>query len=134
MAIDVRNGTDQSVTHLVTGIVSDLQDLIKQQLALFRSEVRNDVQKAREAAIPLIIGLSFAMVGAGLLVLMLVHLLHWATPIPMWGCYAIVGAGSMLLGGALYYGGMKKLESIHPLPEESAQALKENVQCLMNPK
>jgi uncharacterized membrane protein YqjE len=134
MATDIRNGTDQNVTDLVTGIVSDLHDLIKQQLALFRSEVRNDLHKTKEAAIPMLIGVAFALAGAGLLVLMLVHLLHWATPIPLWGCYAIVGVASWLVGGALYFGGRKKLESIHPLQEESAQALKENVRCLMNPK
>jgi hypothetical protein len=65
---------------------------------------------------------------------MLVYLLQGATAIPLWGCYGLVGLVSAVVGGILTYVGMTKLESFNPLREESANALKENVQCLMNPK
>jgi len=34
----------------------------------------------------------------------------------------------------LFYAGKKRLDSFNPLPDQSVQALKENVQCLTNLK
>jgi hypothetical protein len=122
------------VTSLVTGIVSDVQELLGQQLALFKRELESDLSKTRDAALTLLVGLGIAGVGAGMLFLMLVHLLHWATDIPLWGCHGLVGGGLALVGGALFYAGKKKFDTFNPLPDESVHALKENVQCLMKPK
>jgi len=135
MATDVQNANGASLTSLLTGIVSDLQDLIKQQLALFRTEVTSDVHKTKEALAPLAAGMGVLVVGLVMLSLMLVHLLDWATEnLPLWACYGIVGAGFAVLGGALMFAGKKKFDSFNPLPDESAKELKETVQCLMNPK
>lgn len=41
-------GAEPSVTSLLSGIVNDAQELIKQQLLLFRHELKDDVNKARE--------------------------------------------------------------------------------------
>jgi len=137
MAIELRNGPEPSVTSLVSGIIHDVQELMRQQLALFKEEITNDFHKAKEVAISVAIswalGLGAVVVGTGMLLLMLVHLLHWATQLPLWGCYGLVGAAALALGTGLLYAGKKKLETLHPLPEQSVQALKENVQCLTNP-
>jgi hypothetical protein len=134
MANDLRTGPEPSVTALVTGIVNDIQDLLVQQLNLFKAEIQSDLVKSREAAIPMFIGLGISTVGAGLLFLMLVHLLQWVTEWPLWACHGLIGGGLAVVGGALFFAGKKKFESFNPLPAESVQALKENVRCLMNPK
>jgi len=134
MATDVRDGSEPSLSALLSGIVHDAQELTRQQLALFKEEVASDLRKTREVAITWAIGLGAAFLGAILLFLMLVHLLHWATDLSLWACYGLVGAVTILLGGVLLYTGKKQLETINPLPDQSVQALKENVQCLMNPK
>jgi ligand-binding sensor domain-containing protein len=66
--------------------------------------------------------------------MMLVYLLSWATTIPLWVCFGLVGACLAILSASLVYAGKKKFDSFNPLPAESAQALKENVQCLVNAK
>lgn len=134
MATDLRNGPQPGVTALVTGIVHDVQELLAQQLALFKHEIESDFARTKEAAISLFVGLGIALVGSALLFLMLVHLLQWATELPLWACYGLVGGGLAVLGGALFYLGKKKFEAFNPLPDESVRALKENVQCLTNPK
>jgi len=125
------------VTSLVSGIIHDVQELMRQQLALFKEEITSDFHKAKEVAFSVAIswavGLGAVVVGAGMLLLMLVHLLHWATQLPLWSCYGLVGAAALALGAGLLFAGKKKLETFHPLPEQSVQALKENVQCLTNP-
>jgi len=70
--------TPGSMAPLVTGIIDDLQELIKQNLALFKVEVREDFKKTKEAAASLGVGIGLAVVGALHLTLMLVYLLWWA--------------------------------------------------------
>jgi len=124
-------GTSHSVAPLVTGIVNDLQELLKQNLALFKVEVREDFKKTKESVAALGVGIGLAALGGLLLVLMLVYLLWWAVPaLPLWACFGIVGGVLTGAGFALYMRGKKKLESFNPLPDESAEALKENVQWI----
>jgi len=120
--------SDQSVTALVTGIVNDAQELIRQQFALLRAEVREDFRKTREAALVMAAGGAVALLGALLLVLALPLFLAWAVPaVPLWAWFAIVGAVLAAAGGGLVYGGVRKLESFNPLPDQTVQALRENV-------
>jgi len=133
-------GTPGSMAPLVTGIIDDLQELIKQNLALFKVEVREDFKKTKEAAASLGVGIGLAVVGALHLTLMLVFLLWWASSpdvrsvsgLPLWVCFAIVGGLFAGVGTALFFKGKKKLDSFNPLPDETADALKENVQWIKN--
>lgn len=135
MANDLHTGTEPSVTGLVTGIINDAQELLKQQLALFKQEVKDDVRKTKEAALSLSIGIAVLLVGGLLWCWMLVYLLNWAIPsLPLWSCYGIVGLAFVTCGGAFLYMGKKRFESFNPLPDQSVKALKENVRWIMNPK
>jgi len=118
------------MTHLVGGIIADAQELMKQQLALFRTEVKEDVRKTKQAVIALVTGLALASVGATLLSLMLVYALEAATVLPLWGCFGIVGGLLAAGGGIAFYGALRKFNEFNPLPDESARALKENVQWI----
>jgi len=146
MATEVQNHPEQSMASLVGGIVGDVQDLIKQQLALTRKEIEADLRKTREAATLLAVGIGLALFGCFAFCLMLAHLIHqltiradlqhWQDPaaIPLWGCYGIVAAVLLLGGGALAFAGKKKFDSFNPLPDESAQVLKENIEWIANKK
>jgi len=137
MATDVRNhGSDASVTELVTGIISDAQELIKQQFELLKHEVHEDFRKTRDAGLMLAVGGVVALVGAIHLSLMLVYLLFWATNgnLPLWACFGICGGLVCLIGAGLVYAGIQKFNSFNPLPDQTAQALKENVRWITQPK
>jgi uncharacterized membrane protein YqjE len=135
MAEDLHRGSDPSVTALVTGIIHDAQELIKQQVALVRTEIRDDFRKTKEGALSLALGLGVGALGALLLCFALVYLLAWAVPqVPLWVWFAVIGVLLGAAGAAMIYAGSKKFESINPLPDQSAQALRENVQWLTNRK
>jgi len=129
-------------TSLVRGIVNDVGDLIKQELRFARTELKTDLRKTGEASRYLAIGVVTASLGLLLLLLMLVHLLHWlslpagADParLPLWASYAIVG-GLLAGGGAVMaYAGKKKFDSFNPLPDETAKTIKENLEWTKNSK
>jgi hypothetical protein len=135
MATDQHTGTEPKMADLMAGILGDFQELLKQQMALLRTEVRDDFQKTREALTSLALGVGLAVLGGVLLCVMLVHLLDWAIPgLPLWGAFAIVGGLLAGTGAALVYWGRLQFDTFNPLPNQTADALKENVQWLMNKK
>jgi hypothetical protein len=132
---DVQIPPERSVTTLVSGIIADAQQLIQQQFAMFRQEIRDDLRKSKEAAIALAAGVGITLVGSVFLLLMLPLLLHWAAPdLPLWACCGIVGGLLGAVGGALVYAGVRKLESFHPLSDQSVEAMKENLTWTTKPK
>jgi len=135
MSVDLKPAPNESVTTLVTGILADAQELVKQQFQLFKHELRSDLNKTKEASLLLGVGVGLGLAGVLLLGLAAAYLLQWLIPtLPLWTCFGICGL--MLVAGAagLWYAGTLKFESINPVPEESVQALKENVQWITNPK
>jgi len=142
MASDLHPSTEQSTTSLVSGIIDDFERLLKQQIELARAEIINDARKARDAALSLAAGAAVSFLAAVSLFFALVHLIHWASSptgtdpawIPLWGCFAIVGAVFAVAGAILLMTAAMKLKSIDPLHNPATQALKENVKWATNQK
>jgi hypothetical protein len=118
---------------LMRGILSDGQDLLQQQIQLFRSEIRQELKQLRSGLVSLFIGGVIAGMGAIFLFVMLAQLLAATTAIPLWGCYGIVGGGLIIAGIATLAGGRKSVAEVQLAPPPvTAQALKENVEWLKN--
>jgi uncharacterized membrane protein YqjE len=136
MADRIHTSPEPTVTSLVGGIVSDAQDLVKQQLQLFKHELKDDMNRAREAMPSLGLGVGVAAAAIFLFGLTLAHLLNWSfgdAHLPLWGCYAIVTVVFGVVGVALLNFAKKNLESL-PMSHEAAEATKENVEWLTKPK
>jgi hypothetical protein len=135
MATEVPNRNEPSLAVLVSGIVSDIQDLVKQQLQLTRKEIEADFRKMREAASLLAFGLGVLFLGGIALCLALALLIYWlglptgGDPgrLPLWVAFGLVGLAFAVLGGGLAYAGKKRVDTIHPL-EQTTQALEENLE------
>jgi len=142
MSNEARSTAEPSTTGLLGGIISDFGDLIKQEIRFAKAEFKSDLAKTREAATTLAIGVGVASLSGLLLVWMLVHLLHWATSpseldparLPLWACFGIVGLVFGVVGGVLIASGIRKFQSNNPLPDQTAQSIKENVQWIANSK
>ena len=116
---------------LVGGILRDAQELLRQQVEMFRSELKQEVRQLKSGLVSVSIGVGVAVVGTLFLVSMLVHLLAAKTEIPLWGCYGIVGGALMVLGLGFLARGKKSVSDVHlASPPATAQALKENVAWL----
>jgi hypothetical protein len=134
MANDLLRVAGPSLASLVGGIVHDAQTLLEQETALVKREVTDELHKARDAAIALGIGIGITSVGGLLLGLMLVYLLQWASSerLTLWGCYGVVGAALMVVGGGLLFFGKRRAGAVHLMPEQTMTTMKDNVAWIKN--
>ena len=129
-------GSEPTVTSLLSGIVKDAEELIKQQLLLFRHELKGDVSRAREALPSLGAGVVLVLAAVLFLGTTVALLLNWAVGeahLPLWVCFLIVTAIFGVVGCGLLYFAKKNLESLG-MSKQAADATKENVEWLTKPK
>jgi hypothetical protein len=133
------NGSSQpSASKLLGEIFSDFQELLRQQMALIRTEVLADWRKTKEAGLLLWVSVIPLACGSLLLAFMLAHLLYWLTlpadieqgKLPIWACYGITGAVLVGAGTVCLMSGWRKLQTVNPLKGESVHALEDNVHWL----
>ena len=112
---------------LLSGIISDMRNLFVQELRLAKLEIGEDVRRVKAVVAVLAIGGAILALGAVLLILMLVHLLDALTDLPLWGAYGVVGAVMLVVGIGVLIAGKKKAEHVGLVPQETAEAIKEDV-------
>jgi hypothetical protein len=133
---------EAGMTSLLRGIINDLGDLIRQEIRFARSEMKSDVRKTTRACAVLALGAGAACLGVVLVAFMGVHLIHTLSSpagtdtasIPLWGCYGIVAAVFLVVGAGVGWLGYQTLQKSNPLPDQTAQSVKENVEWIMNSK
>lgn len=124
---------EPSMTSIVSGIIADFQDLVKQQMDLFKSEVASDLRKTREASAALAIGAGALFIGCALLCVMAAQFLGWLVPsCPLWVFYLAVGGVVTGVGAALTFAGWRQVRSISA--DQSVQSFEENLEWKTRPK
>jgi hypothetical protein len=121
-----------TLRELLTGLMHDAMVLLRQEVALAKHEIRAELWNIILAILFLGVGGGIAAIGGLLLILMLVHLLHALTPLPLWACYGIVGG--LFAGGGivLLVLGKKRLTGLHLVPQKTVETMQENVQWIKN--
>jgi len=126
MSNDPETRPEAGVTELVSGIIRDVDVLIRQQVAFFRHEIKGEIGHALKGGSLVAVGLAIVVMGSVLFCGMLVHLLARMAPhLPLWGCYGIVGAPVAALGGILCLLGIQKFKRFNAPTVELAQDLEE---------
>jgi len=132
MATNLQESSEQSLTSIVAGIIGDFQELVKQQMELFKSEVAEDLRKTKEASAALAFGGAALFLGFALLSVAVIQLLIAFVPLPPWASYLLVGAVVVAIGGGLTLLGWYRFQSINA--DQSVKAIKENLEWKTNPK
>ena len=119
-------GYQESIGTLVRGILGDLRQLIRDEIALARVEVREQAGRAKlaagalgAAAVALAFGCTFLLVAIAVGV---ADLLDW----PVWAGFLAVALLLTVGGMVMLSTGRKRLRSVHAVPEQTIQTLKEN--------
>src|SRR5689334_15338715 len=121
MSTDIEPHVEQTAASLVSGILGDLQHLVEQQFQLTRREIEDELSRRASAAAVIGMGLGVLFLDAIVLCLTVVHLLHWGTSppgtdsawLPLWGCYGVLAAVLVVIGGMLVQVGRTKYQSIN---------------------
>lgn len=112
---------EPSLASLLGGIVGDAQVLVRQEIALARQEVREEISNAKDAGIALAIAGGVLAIGGILLVLTLAqalaYFLHW----PVWAGYGVVGIVLAIVGYVMLSSAQKRMKQINPMPEKTVE-------------
>ena len=115
------------LTELVSGVVDDAQEVIKQQFNLFKVELTHKARDAAIAAIPLIAGVCLLFIALICLAFAFAHGLA-SQGVPMWGGFAIVGAILLIAAAGLTWWSKTLFQPIEPSIPETVEGLKENIE------
>jgi hypothetical protein len=122
--------SEPTLAQLLTGLMHDAQTLLRQEVALATHEIRIELRRTIRAVMFLGLGIGIAAIGGWLLILMVVHLLHALTALPLWACYGIVGGLFATSGIVLLVLGKQKLAHVHLMPQATVKTMKEHVQWI----
>ena len=122
--------SEPTLMQLMSGLVSDTKVLLRQEMALAKHEIQEELRKTKTALVCLGAGIGIAAIGGLLFIVMLVHLLSALTEWPLWICYGIVAGICILSGAALLYGSKKQMSDIEVVPSQTIETMKENVRWI----
>jgi hypothetical protein len=117
---------DKPLSALMGDMVSEMGTLVRQEIALAKVETKEELGKAGQAA-----GMGAGAALAGhMALLFLSFALAWLLAQAMNTALAflIVGIIYAATAGLLALGARKRAQAIHPVPEQTVETLKEDVQ------
>ncbi|MCC7125039.1 MAG: phage holin family protein [Acidobacteria bacterium] len=119
---------ERSVRSIFEGVVDNVRDILRAELALARHELNDDVVRGRSAAMLIAAGAGAALVGLHLLLWCAVYALSLV--LPLWAAAGSVGLVFTIAGGLAAVRGVRQWRSITFGPERTVATMKENVQWL----
>ena len=129
MLDNLKNDVRNHILPLLSGIVDDTQKLFRQEVALAKCEVKQEVKVVKEAGMYFGIGLALGSLAVLLSCLTLVHLLGWLFPtIPLWADYAIVTLMLGIPAGVFLMNGKTVLDKGELMPRRTIETMKENAE------
>lgn len=123
---------EQPLSELVSRMTSDLSTLFRKEVELAKLEIKQDAKQAAKA------GSMFGAAGlAGYMALLLVsfalaYLLDLV--MPTWIAFLIAAALYVVAAYVLYRRGLERFQQLNPVPEETVQTIKEDVEWLKTRK
>ncbi|HXN22929.1 MAG TPA: phage holin family protein [Candidatus Dormibacteraeota bacterium] len=117
---------ERSVPEVLQDIVRNLQEIIRSEFRLAKTEIKEEGGKARRPGITIGWGLILAIYAVGILLLAIVYAL--STALAPWLAALIVGVVVLALSGAFIITGTKKLKEVRAVPEKTIESVKENLQ------
>ncbi len=120
----------ETFSALLSGALNDVRELFRQEVALARYEVRQEISKAVSAVIALAAG-AIVLFFAALFVLTGVargfgRLVNW----PLWAGFFVLGGVLAIVGIALLLAGRSRVTRVNLVPPQTAETVKEDVEWL----
>jgi uncharacterized membrane protein YqjE len=123
--------TQRSVPAVLQDIVGNLQEIVRSEFRLAKTEIKEEASRAAKPAATFGVGLIFGFYGIGFLLLASIYGL--STVMAGWLAALLVGAILVIVAAALVSSGGKKLKSVNPTPNRTIKSLEESVQWPKHP-
>src|ERR1051325_9561639 len=120
-----------SIPTLIKGLLDDARDLMREELQLFRAEIREEVSALQTVAIAFavaaVVGLLGAMLAAVALGGALAYFLKW----PTWAGYGATAVLFLAVGWGLCLFARARMRVIRAIPN-TTDTMKENIAWMQN--
>ena len=116
----------RSTRELIQEIIGDIQEIIRSELRLARTEIKEEGAKAGVAA-----GMFGGVAVLGLMALALFEgmcVVLWAMLTPLWIAFLIMSLISAFTAGILCFVAIDRWHKVHPVPEKTMTTLKEDLE------
>ncbi|MBV8843678.1 MAG: phage holin family protein [Bryobacterales bacterium] len=120
------SANERSFSDVFQDIVRNVQEIVRSEVRLAKTEIRDEAAKAKSAGLLIGAGAVTAIFAAFFLLLTIVYLLSLI--MPNWAAALIVGVALAIVAGVTLNTGLKRFKKIHPTPERTVETLKENVE------
>jgi uncharacterized membrane protein YqjE len=117
---------DKSLGELFSELTGDLGRLMRQEVALARTEVKEEVGRAGKAGAMLAVGGLIAYLALMFLSFALAWLLDDVMPRSL--SFLIVAVVHLIVAGVLVMQGRKRMSQVSPVPQQTVETLKEDVE------
>jgi uncharacterized membrane protein YqjE len=115
-----------SIAGLLQEIVSNVQGIIRSEVHLAKTEMKEEATAAGKAGGMLAAGVVLGIYALGLFLLTIVYAL--TGPLPDWLAALIVFVVVATIAGVLVKLGLDRMKQVSPAPEQTIDSIKEDVQ------
>jgi uncharacterized membrane protein YqjE len=121
---------DRPISAVLHDIVSNVQDIVRSEVRLARTEVTEELGKASSASI--LVGAAALMLAFSMVFALLAIFFALSAVMPQWAAALIVGVGEGAIAAILLGIGIKRFKAVRATPE-TLSTLQENVQWPKQP-
>src|ERR1700694_3099922 len=118
-------GSDRSFADVLQDIIGNVQEIVRAEVRLAKTEIKEETLKVGNAARVLVAGIVLALYAAGFLFLTWVYALE--SVLPPWLAAFIVTMLLATAGAILIGAGRNRLKTIDPKVEKTVETVKENI-------
>ena len=118
--------SSRSISSVLRDIVQNVQDIVRSELRLAKTELGEELVKVKAAGVLLGMGAMCGFFAAFFVLLAAVFGL--SNVLPSWAAALIVATAMAMMAIVMAYSGRRRLRTIHPIPEHTVETMKENIQ------
>ena len=122
---------ERPVSDVLQDILRNLQDMVRFEIRLAKTEIREEVSKTVTSSVWLAAGTVGAVSAWIFLLWTLAYAL--ATRMPMWAATLVIAVVMAAAAAVLIMGGIRRVRRIQPIPERTVESVKENLEWMKQP-
>lgn len=120
--------SDRSISDILYDSFRNLQDIVRAEVRLAKTEIREEAGKAKSSVVWLSAGGVAALFS--ILFLLAATVAALALVMPLWAASLSVGSALAGIAALTLWAGVKRFKQIHPAPERTVETMKENVEWI----